>query len=103
MNDLYKWKHKPVIFNVINTTPSVIKGHQGSRILVVPLVNVCICSVNTSNLNLYIASEGASPVILAGNEGRQIFIHISGKLFIAETGNVHCLKRTGICLFTWLS
>lgn len=40
---------------------------------------------------------------MAGNEGRRIFIRISGKFFIAETGNVHCLKRTGICLFTWLS
>lgn len=103
MNDFYKWKHRTLIFNVINTTPSVINGHQGPRILVVPLVNVCIGSVNTSNLNLYLASEGASPITLAGNEGRQIFIHIRRKLFIADTGNIHCLKRTGICLFTWLS
>lgn len=90
-------------FNVINTTPSVIAGHHGSQILVVPLVNICIFSLNASNLNLYVASEGESPVILAGNEGRQIFIRINGELFIAETGNVHCLKRTGIRLFTWLS
>lgn len=90
-------------FNVINTTPSVITGHQGSRILVVPLVNICIFSLNTSTLNPYVASEGESPVILAGNEGRQIFIRINGELFIAETGNVHCLKRTGTRLFTWLS
>lgn len=53
--------------------------------------------------NLYIANEGESPVILAGKEERRIFIRISRKLFIAETGNVRCLKRTGICLFTWLS
>lgn len=28
---------------------------------------------------------------------------ISGKQFIAETDHVPCLKRTGTCLFTWLS
>lgn len=41
---------KIVRLNVINTTPSVTTGHQGSQILVVPLVNVCVFSVNISNL-----------------------------------------------------
>lgn len=50
MNDLYKWKYKPVRFDVINTTPSVTTGHQGSQILVVPLVKICIFSVNIVDL-----------------------------------------------------
>lgn len=50
MNDLYKWKYKPVRFDVINITPSVTTGHQGSQILFVPLVKVGIFSANIANL-----------------------------------------------------
>lgn len=103
MNDLCRWKHKTVRFNVINTTPSVTANHQGSWIWFVPLANTCIFPVNIVDLNRYLGSEGEGSVILAGNEGGRILVCISGKLLIAETGNVPWLKRTGTCLFTCLS
>lgn len=55
------------------------------------------------HLNLCLASEGEGFLILAGNEGGRILVCISGKLLIAESGNVPWLKRTGTRLFTWLS
>lgn len=71
--------------------------------MIVPLANTCIFPVNIVHLNLCLASEGEGFLILAGNEGGRILVCISGKLLIAESGNVPWLKRTGTRLFTWLS